>query len=41
MAPVEHDDLVLIRSIVHDVAQCQQGGRVAEDGTTPGGVALM
>ena len=41
MAPVEHDDLVLVRGVVQDVAQRQQRGRVAEDGTAPGRVALV
>lgn len=41
VAPVEHDDLVLIRSVVHDVAQSQQGGRIAEDGAAPGRVPLV
>lgn len=41
VAPVEHDDLVLIRSIVHDMAQGQQGGRVAEDSAAPGRVPFV
>lgn len=41
MAPVEHDDLVLVGGIIHDVPQRQQRRCVAEDGAPPGGVALM
>lgn len=41
MAPVEHDDLVLVRGVIQDVAQRQQRGRVAEDRAAPGRVALM
>jgi hypothetical protein len=41
VAPVKHDDLVLVRSIVHDMTQCQQRRRVAEDGTAPGWVTLV
>lgn len=41
MAPVEHDDLVLIRGVIQDVAQGQQRGRVAEDGAAPGRVTLV
>lgn len=41
VAPVEHDDLVLVGGVVQDVAQRQQRGRVAEDGAAPGGVALV
>ena len=35
MAPVEHDDLVLVSAIVHDVPQSEQGGRVGEHSTPP------
>lgn len=41
VATVEHDYLVLIRGVIQDMAQCQQRGRVAEDGAAPGRVALM
>lgn len=41
MAPVEHDDLVLVGTIVHDVPQRQQGGRVGQDRTPPCRVPLV
>lgn len=41
VAPVEHDDLVLVRGVIQDMSQGQQRGRVAEDGAAPGWVTLM
>lgn len=35
MASVEHDNLILVGAIVHDVPQSEQGGRVGEHGTPP------
>lgn len=35
VASVEHNDLVLIGTIVHDMPQSQQGGRVGKDCTPP------
>ena len=37
---VEHDDLVLVRAVVHHVAQGQEGGGAGEDGVAPGGITL-
>lgn len=41
VAPVEHDDLVLVGGVIQDVAQGQQRGRVAEDGAAPSRVTLV
>ena len=41
VAPVEHDDLVLIGAIVHDMPQSQQGGRVGKDCAPPCRVPFM
>jgi hypothetical protein len=28
---VEHDDLVLVRSVVHHVSECEEGGRPGQN----------
>lgn len=38
---VEHDDLVLVAAVVHDVAQGEQRGHVGQDGAAPHRVALV
>lgn len=40
-ALVEHDDLVFVAAVVHDVAQGQQRGHVGQDGAAPHRVALV
>jgi hypothetical protein len=41
VAPVEHDDLVLVGAVIHDMPQSQQGGRVGKDCTPPRRVAFV
>ena len=41
MALVEHDDLVLVRAVVHHMAQREQRIAAGQYRLAPGGVALM
>lgn len=38
---VQHDDLVFVTAVVHDVAESQQRRHVCQDGAAPHGVTLM
>lgn len=41
VASVEHDDLILIGAVVHDVPQGEQRGRVGQHCAPPRGVPFM
>lgn len=40
-ALVQHDDLVLVAAIIHDVTQGQERGLVGQNGTAPNRVSFM
>ena len=40
MPLVEHDDLVLVRPVVHHVSQGQQRGSSGQNGSSPGWISL-